>query len=59
MRCPTPCDRCGEINEQSDMRRLPAGDGCGDLVCMECINEIEDLAQSRTLNNSPQDEGDR
>lgn len=43
MRCPTPCEGCGEIVELSEMKKLLGG--LGDLVCVECFeNELEEVS---------------
>lgn len=34
MRCPTPCEECGEVVELSEMQKTRGG--LGAFVCIEC-----------------------
>mgnify|MGYP007071566293 CR=1 FL=1 len=46
MRCPTPCDVCGELEELDRLTfntdHCNCKDGCTHGVCLECMNELCD-----------------
>lgn len=45
MECPTPCRRCGEIEDLHHLRHAPncnhnPGDSCSNLICPECYGVL-------------------